>query len=98
MILALKDINGDMVSSFKEKTEVWKRFFKNLFKEPEGCNIQEILKVIILFPRLINEEMNNSLKEEVTKKELEKIIYSFQKGKSHGLDGFTIEFSRVYLI
>ena len=55
-----------MVSSFKEKVEAGERFFKNLFKESEGCNIQEILKVINLFPRLINEEMNNLLKEEVT--------------------------------
>ena len=36
--------------------------------------------------------MNNFLKEEVTKEELEKIVYSFQKGKSPRLDGFIIEF------
>ena len=36
--------------------------------------------------------MNNFLKEEVTEEELEKNVYSFQTGKSPGLDGFTIEF------
>ena len=86
------DTNGEMVSSFNEKSEVGKSFFKTLFKEPEGCNIQEILKVINLFPRLIDEEMNNSLGEEVTKEELEKIVYFIQKGKIPGPDGTTIEF------
>ena len=69
------DMNGEMVSSFNEKSEAGKSFFKILFKELEGCNIQEILKVINLFPRLIDEEMNNSLREEVTEEELEKIVY-----------------------
>ena len=67
-------------------------FFKNLFKEPVGCNIQEILEVINLFPRMINEEMNNLFKEEVTEEELEKVVYSCQKGKIPGPDGLTIEF------
>ena len=57
-------MNGVMVSSFKEKTEAGESFLKILFKESEGCNIQEILKVISLFPRFIKKEMNNFLKEE----------------------------------
>ena len=67
-------------------------FFKNLFKEPVGCNIQEILEVINLFPRMINEEMNNLFKEEVTEEELDKVVYSLQKGKIPGPYGITIEF------
>ena len=39
MISTIKDMNGVMVSSFKEKTEAGERFFKNLFKESEVCNI-----------------------------------------------------------
>ena len=41
---------------------------------------------------MISEEMNNSLKEEITEEELEKIMYAFRKGKSPGSDGLTIEF------
>ena len=79
-----------MVYSFKEKAEARERFFKKIFTEPEGCNIQEILKFLSMLLRLISEEMNNSMSEEVREEELEKIVYSFQKGKSLSPDGFTI--------
>ena len=62
-ISTIKDMNGEMVISFKEKAEAGEGFFKNLFKEPAGCNIQEILEVVNLFPRMIDEGMNNLLKE-----------------------------------
>ena len=41
---------------------------------------------------MVNDKMNKNLAEEVTKEELEKIVQSFKKGNSLGLDGFTIEF------
>ena len=85
-------MDGVMVSSFKEKMKARERFFKNLFKELEGCNIQEILKVVNLFLRMINEEMKIFLKEEFTEEELEKIVYSFQKGNIPSPYGLTIEF------
>ena len=81
-----------MISSFKEKAEVGEAFLKNMFKEPTWCNIQEILEVIHLFPKMIDEEMNILLKAEVTEEELEKVAYSCQKGKSPSSDGLTIEF------
>ena len=92
MISKIKDLNREMVCSFKEKVEAGERFFKKLFTEPEGCNILEFLKVLSMFLRLISEEMNNSMSEEVREEELEKIVYFFQKGKSPDPDGFTIEF------
>ena len=73
-ISTIKDMNGEMVISFKEKSEAREGFFKNLFNEPSGCNIQEILEVVNLFPRMIDEGMNNLLKEEVTKEKLEKVV------------------------
>ena len=81
-----------MVNSFKEKAEAGEEFFKNMFKKPTWCNTQEIPEVINLFPRMIDEEMNILLKAEVTEEELEKVVYSYQKGKILGPDGLTIEF------
>ena len=54
-ISTIKDVNGKMVYSFKEKAEDGKRFFKNHFTELEGCNIQKILKVFNMFLRFISE-------------------------------------------
>ena len=44
-----------------------------------------------MFPKMIEEEMNIHLKAEVTEEELEKVVYSCQKGKILGPDGLTIE-------
>eukprot|EP01018_Ginkgo_biloba_P003770 Gb_15008 [translate_table: standard] len=44
------------------------------------------------FPSLVSEEDNASLLEEVSKDELQTVLHSFQKGKSPGLDGWTVEF------
>ena len=65
-ILAIKDMNGEMVHSFKENTELGERYFKHLFTEPKGCNIHKILKVLSLFLKLISEEMNKTMTEEET--------------------------------
>ena len=89
-IPTIKNMNEVMVNSFKEKAEAGEEVFKNMFKELAGCNIQEILEVINLFPRMIEEEMNTHLKVEVTEEELEKVVYSYQKGKIPGPDGLTI--------
>ena len=45
-----------------------------------------------MFPRMIDEEMNILLKAEVIEEELEKVVYSYQKGKIPGPDGITVEF------
>jgi len=48
--------------------------------------------VVGKFPSVFTEEMNQSLKEEVSKKELFLALSSMQNGKSLGPDGFTAEF------
>jgi len=44
------------------------------------------------FTHFVNEEENMALMEEVTKVELQEVLYSFQKNKSPSLDGWTMEF------
>ena len=67
-------------------------FFQNIFKEPEGCPIQEILEVLGLFPRMITDEMNEYLTKEISEEEIRHTLQTFQKGKSPEPDGFTVEF------
>jgi hypothetical protein len=45
-----KNVEGNVVHSFKDKAEEGVRHFKSLFKEPQDCLIQEILEVISKFP------------------------------------------------
>ena len=74
-------------SSFNEKARIGVAHFKNLFKAPPWASIVEVIRVAQLFPRFVEEEDNLSLMEE-----LKVTLHSFQKDKSPGLDGWTIEF------
>ena len=78
--------------TFEEKAAAGVSFFQNIFKEPEGCPIQEILEVLGLFPRMVSDEMNEELTKEISEEEIRHTLHSFQKGKISGLDGFTVEF------
>ena len=71
-------------------------YFQKIFKEPEGCPIQEILEVLGLFPRMITDEMNEDLTKEITEEEIRYTLHSFQKGQSPGPDGFTVEFYKGF--
>lgn len=66
-IQEIKDQNGQKVSSFEEIAEAREGFFSSLFKEPEGCPIAEILKVIDLFLGSFSKDMNESLQDEISK-------------------------------
>jgi hypothetical protein len=48
---------------------------------------------VSVFPNFIDQEVNESLMEEITKEELWSTLQSFQKDKSLGLDVLTIEFN-----
>ena len=82
-----------MVRSFEDKAEAGVDFFQNIFKELEGCPIQEILEVLGFFPRMITKEMNEELTKEISEEE---IRHTLQNGKSPGPDGFTMEFYIIF--
>jgi hypothetical protein len=55
-----------------------------MFKEKSGYPIEEILKVIDLFPNKITEEMNKALLEKVSESKILDTLSTFQKYKSLG--------------
>ena len=65
-ICEIRNRQGIMVRSFEDKVEPGVDFFQNIFKELEGCPIQEILEVLGFFPRMIFEEMNEELTKEIS--------------------------------
>ena len=46
----------------------------------------------LLFPSFVDEEEKDELKEKVTKVELKEVLHSFQKDKSMGPDGWSMDF------
>ena len=60
-ICEIKNHEGRLVRAFEEKADARVAYFQKIFKEPEGCPIQEILEVLGFFPRLITYEMNEEL-------------------------------------
>jgi hypothetical protein len=67
-------------------------YFSELFKEPPGCTIEDILKVVSLYPKVVSNEDNDSLKEEIFVKEILSTLEAFHKGKSLGPNDLSVEF------
>ena len=51
-----------------------------------------MLEVLDLFPRVITEEMDDGITKDILEEEITQVLHSFQKGKSPGPNGFTLEF------
>ena len=66
--------------------------FKNLYKAPEHATLAKVIRIAYMFPGFVGLDENHSLMEEVTKEELKCVLQIFQKDKSLGSDGWTIEF------
>eukprot|EP00253_Pinus_taeda_P016780 PITA_16780 len=91
-IWELKDEHGHQVSSQKNLARLATAHFHGIYKAPADVNILEIMRVIEHFPRFIEQEDSEELLKEVTMAELEATLKWFKKDKSHGPDGWTIEF------
>jgi hypothetical protein len=58
--------------------------------------MEEIVKVCSYFPCLVSEEENEELFVEVILAELEGILWTFQKGKNLGPNGWTTKFFIIF--
>ncbi|KAH9294276.1 hypothetical protein KI387_040518, partial [Taxus chinensis] len=91
-IWELKTTEGEAVRKFKDLASLGLQHFSNIFKEPETPNIVEIVKVASYFPKFVSEEDNQQLYEVVSQDELSTVLTSFQKARSLGPNGWTIDF------
>lgn len=80
------------------KAEEGVNHFRGLFQEQRRANIAKIIKVASYFPRILKEEQNEALEVEVKTEELKAVLYSFQKGKIPGTDGWTAKCYTGYII
>jgi hypothetical protein len=88
----ITDQNGQLDKSFEDISRAGRLYFGNLFKEPLGCPIEEMLKLKNLFPMVFNDEMNDSLIVDITEGKFLVALSSLQKGKIPGPDGLSVEF------
>jgi hypothetical protein len=95
-IWSLKDQEGRSITSFEGLASLGKNHFQTLFKADRRVNIAEIIKVALYLPSFVDEQGNQDLFVEVTEAELKETLLSFQKDKSPGPDGWTIEFYRGF--
>ena len=54
-------------------------FFKEIFKEPKHKVIHKVVNLVGIFPRIIDEQENETLYNPVTKEELLVVIKSFKR-------------------
>jgi hypothetical protein len=92
----LEGVDGSKFSSFQEMTSTRKNHFHDLFKESATSNIGEIVKVVSMFPRFFDEEVNVGIEAIVSKEELKVVLSSFKKEKTPSPDGWTIKFYFIF--
>jgi exonuclease III len=88
----ITDENGYTITeqgAIKEKAVYYFKFF---YKAPIIPNTIEQVKVIDLFPQMVNDDESCSLYNPVTMEELKVVLFHFKKDKSPGPDGWTTEF------
>ena len=83
---------GGLADSFNKLSQLGTAHFRGIYKSPAGSNLAETINVASHFPRFVNNEDSGALTDPVTMEELESTIKWFQKEKSPGPDGWTIEF------
>ena len=66
-----------MVSSFSKLVEARREHFKALFKDLKEPNIGEIMRIIMLFPKIIVDDMNEALVINFTNTNLNEVLPSF---------------------
>ena len=66
----VRSSQGTWAKTFEEKIKAVVEHFQELFKEPAGCPISEMLEVLDLFPRAITEEMNDKLTKDILEEEI----------------------------
>ena len=90
-IWSLQDEEGTHVA-FEDKARCGVNHFQKLFKAPPQGSIEDVIRLSQMFPRFVDEEENRDLVKELTEEELKEVLGSFQKDKSPGPDGWTIDF------
>jgi hypothetical protein len=63
----LHNVEGDIISIFKDITKEGMEHFSGIFKEDIRATISKVIKMETFFPSFVSEEDNDKMMKEVTK-------------------------------
>jgi hypothetical protein len=78
----LCDAEGTKVRGFSDLASLGVKHFQILFQAQAHHNMDVVLRLLLYFPKLVDEEDNREIYSEISKKELQAVISSFNKDKS----------------
>ena len=81
-----------VIDSFIKLSHLGSSHFRNLYKQPPGSTIVDIINIAGNFPKFVNEDEAEALYDPVTPGELECTLKWFKKEKSPGPDDWSIKF------
>lgn len=87
----MKDDSSETISSFDGLANLGVNHFQTLYKAQARSSLAEIIQLAQHFSHFADVEENAELMDEVSMDELKTTLHSFQKDKSPGPDGWTIE-------
>jgi hypothetical protein len=86
------DGNGVIISEQGAIKEATVHHFKYFYRAQDTMNSTEQIKIVGLYPRMVNDEESSILYKPVTLEELKQVLFNFKKDKSPGPDGWSTEF------
>jgi hypothetical protein len=84
--------SGGTLTDQKAIKEEAVNHFKHFYKARERNNINDVVRVSSLYPKMVNEEEAELLYQPVSLEELKLVLEKFKKERSLGPDGWTSEF------
>ena len=91
-IWELQDGVGNRESNFEGLAHLVVSHFRKLFATQPGVSIAKIIKMVGFFARFIDHQGNEALMQEVSATKLLATLKLFQRDKSPGPDGWSVEF------
>jgi hypothetical protein len=95
-IWEIDDESGKAHSHLEDINNVAINHYKSYYQAFESNLIGDQVETARLFPRMVKEEDATTLEKPCTKEEILEVLKGFTKDKSHGLDGWTVEFFLRY--
>ena len=85
-IYGIQDVDGSWSTSEDQITQVAEKYFHDLFTSENPTDMESVLDVV---EKRFTTEMNNSLLQTYTAKEVRQALFQMHPSKSSGLDGMS---------